>query len=38
LEEVEWLRKEEQGIKKQIAKFSDVDPEVIMKMDEKAQV
>jgi len=38
LEEVERLRKEEQEIKKQIAKFSDVDPEAIAKMDEKAQV
>ncbi|XP_071566778.1 meiotic nuclear division protein 1 homolog [Temnothorax nylanderi] len=37
LEEVEKLRKEEQEIKKQIAKFSDVDPEVITEMDEKAQ-
>ncbi|XP_024868802.1 meiotic nuclear division protein 1 homolog [Temnothorax curvispinosus] len=37
LEEVEQLRKEEQEIKKQIAKFSDVDPEVITEMDEKAQ-
>ncbi|XP_071635171.1 meiotic nuclear division protein 1 homolog isoform X1 [Temnothorax longispinosus] len=30
LEEVEQLRKEEQEIKKQIAKFSDVDPEINM--------
>ncbi|XP_077258026.1 meiotic nuclear division protein 1 homolog [Temnothorax americanus] len=37
LEEVEQLRKEEREIKKQIAKFSDVDPEVIAEMDEKAQ-
>ncbi|KYQ49933.1 Meiotic nuclear division protein 1 like protein [Trachymyrmex zeteki] len=37
LEEVEQLKKEEQEIKKQIAKFSNVDPEVIVEMDKKAQ-
>lgn len=38
LDEIEQLRKEEQEIKKQITKFSGVDPEVIAEMDEKAQV
>lgn len=38
LEEVEQLRKEEQEIKNQIAKFSDVDPEIIAEMDKKTQV
>lgn len=35
---MEQLKKEEQEIKKQIAKFSGVDPEVIAEIDEKAQV
>lgn len=35
---MEQLKKEEQEIKKQIAKFSGVDPEIIAEMDEKAQV
>jgi len=38
LEEVEQLKKEEQEVKKQIAKFSSVDPEAIAEMDKKAQV
>ncbi|KAL0118720.1 hypothetical protein PUN28_009415 [Cardiocondyla obscurior] len=37
LEEVELLKKEEQDIKKLIVKFSEVDPDVIAEMDEKAQ-
>ncbi|XP_039304196.1 meiotic nuclear division protein 1 homolog [Solenopsis invicta] len=37
LKEVEQLRKEEQEIKKQISKFSSVDPEVVAEMVEKVQ-
>ncbi|CAL1679539.1 unnamed protein product [Lasius platythorax] len=37
LEEVERLRKKEQEIKKQIAKFSNVNPEEITEIKEKAQ-
>ncbi|XP_012221427.1 meiotic nuclear division protein 1 homolog [Linepithema humile] len=37
LKEIEQLRKEEQEIKNQIAKFSGVDPEAIAEMNRKAQ-
>jgi hypothetical protein len=35
---VEHLKKEEQEIKKQITKFSDIDPDAIAEMNEKAKV
>ncbi len=38
MEEIEQLKKEEQEIKKQIAKFNSVDPEAIAEIDKKAQV
>lgn len=38
LQEVERMKKEEQEIKKQIAKFSNIDPDAIAEMKEKAKV
>ncbi|XP_032665236.1 meiotic nuclear division protein 1 homolog [Odontomachus brunneus] len=37
LREVETLREKEQQVKQQVARFSDVDPEVIAEMHEKAE-